>query len=31
MATPRMIDLRNIYDRDEVRGAGFALYDGVGR
>ncbi|HSF63805.1 MAG TPA: UDP-glucose/GDP-mannose dehydrogenase family protein [Paracoccaceae bacterium] len=31
MATPRMIDLRNIYDRDDVLGAGFALYEGVGR
>ena len=31
MATPRMIDLRNIYDREDVLGAGFAMYEGVGR
>lgn len=31
MATPRMADLRNIYDRAEVMEAGFTHYDGVGR
>ena len=31
MAVPRMVDLRNIYDRDDVLGAGFSLYEGVGR
>jgi UDPglucose 6-dehydrogenase len=31
MATPRMADLRNVYDRDEVLGAGFEAYVGVGR
>ncbi len=31
MATPRMADLRNIYDADEVRAAGFVAYVGVGR
>ncbi len=31
MATPRMADLRNIYDPDEVRAAGFEDYVGVGR
>ncbi|NGM44558.1 UDP-glucose/GDP-mannose dehydrogenase family protein [Rhodobacter sp. SGA-6-6] len=31
MATPRMADLRNIYDRDEVLAAGFTHYLGVGR
>jgi UDPglucose 6-dehydrogenase len=31
MATPRMADLRNIYDPDDVRAAGFARYVGVGR
>lgn len=31
MTTPRMADLRNIYDRDEVLAAGFTHYLGVGR
>jgi UDPglucose 6-dehydrogenase len=31
MADPRMADLRNIYDRDEVMEAGFVAYVGVGR
>ena len=31
MATPQMADLRNIYDPDEVREAGFTAYVGVGR
>jgi UDPglucose 6-dehydrogenase len=31
MATARMADLRNVYDRDEVIGAGFEAYVGVGR
>ncbi|GAB1364562.1 UDP-glucose/GDP-mannose dehydrogenase family protein [Rhodobacter sp.] len=31
MANPRMADLRNIYDRDEVLSAGFTHYLGVGR
>ncbi|NJM82180.1 MAG: UDP-glucose/GDP-mannose dehydrogenase family protein [Tabrizicola sp.] len=31
MAQPRIADLRNIYDRDEVFGAGFSHYAGVGR
>ncbi|MDR0808336.1 MAG: UDP-glucose/GDP-mannose dehydrogenase family protein [Gemmobacter sp.] len=31
MARPRMADLRNIYDRDEVLSAGFETYVGVGR
>jgi len=31
MANPRMADLRNIYDPDEVRAAGFTAYVGVGR
>lgn len=31
MSAPRMIDLRNIYDRDDVLKAGFSLYEGVGR
>ena len=31
MATPRMADLRNIYDPAEVREAGFTAYVGVGR
>jgi UDPglucose 6-dehydrogenase len=31
MVTPRMADLRNIYDPDEVRAAGFTAYVGVGR
>jgi UDPglucose 6-dehydrogenase len=31
MATPRMADLRNIYDRDDVLAAGFQTYEAVGR
>jgi UDPglucose 6-dehydrogenase len=31
MAHPRMADLRNIYNADEVRAAGFTDYVGVGR
>lgn len=31
MATPRMADLRNVYDRATALAAGFAAYDGVGR
>lgn len=31
MADPKMADLRNIYDRDEVLEAGFNAYVGVGR
>ncbi|MGY6533751.1 MAG: UDP-glucose dehydrogenase family protein [Pararhodobacter sp.] len=31
MATPRMADLRNIYDADDVLAAGFVAYEGVGR
>ncbi len=31
MATPRMADLRNVYDPDEVLAAGFTQYVGVGR
>ncbi|MFN4100532.1 MAG: UDP-glucose dehydrogenase family protein [Pararhodobacter sp.] len=31
MATPRMADLRNVYNRDDVMAAGFIVYDGVGR
>lgn len=31
MQTPRMADLRNIYDRADVLAAGFVAYDGVGR
>lgn len=31
MATPRMADLRNIYDRENVLAAGFGSYTGVGR
>jgi len=31
MNTPRMADLRNVYDRNEVMQAGFTHYDGVGR
>ena len=31
MATPRMADLRNIYDADSALRAGFAAYEGVGR
>ena len=31
MATPRLADLRNVYDRDEALEAGFTAYVGVGR
>jgi UDPglucose 6-dehydrogenase len=31
MARPRMADLRNVYDPDEVREAGFEAYSGIGR
>jgi UDPglucose 6-dehydrogenase len=31
MNTPRMADLRNVYDRAEVMEAGFTHYEGVGR
>lgn len=31
MATPRMVDLRNIYSREDALDAGFIAYDGVGR
>lgn len=31
MATPRMADLRNIYNASDARIAGFKRYDGVGR
>lgn len=31
MATPRLADLRNVYDRAGVLAAGFVAYDGVGR
>jgi UDPglucose 6-dehydrogenase len=31
MTTPRMADLRNIYNRDDVLTAGFETYVGVGR
>ncbi len=31
MAEPRMADLRNVYDADDVRAAGFTGYDAVGR
>ena len=31
MAVPQMADLRNVYDPDEVRAAGFTAYVGVGR
>jgi UDPglucose 6-dehydrogenase len=31
MATPRLADLRNIYDRGDVLAAGFTHYAGVGR
>lgn len=31
MATPRMADLRNIYDQKDVLDAGFVAYEGVGR
>ena len=31
MASPRMADLRNVYDAAEAKAAGFELYVGVGR
>ena len=31
MVTPRLADLRNVYDRDEALEAGFSTYVGVGR
>ena len=31
MAEPRMADLRNLYDPEDARAAGFTAYDGVGR
>jgi UDPglucose 6-dehydrogenase len=31
MVSPKMADLRNVYDPDEVREAGFTAYVGVGR
>jgi UDPglucose 6-dehydrogenase len=31
MAAPRLADLRNVYDRDDVLAAGFTHYAGVGR
>ena len=31
MATPRMADLRNVYDRGDVEAAGFVAYAGIGR
>tara|TARA_R100000687_G_scaffold78880_1_gene72622 strand:- start:1904 stop:3208 length:1305 start_codon:yes stop_codon:yes gene_type:complete len=31
MATARLADLRNIYDRDTAQAAGFTAYEGVGR
>jgi UDPglucose 6-dehydrogenase len=31
MLVPRMIDLRNIYDPEEVLSSGFSQYEGVGR
>jgi UDPglucose 6-dehydrogenase len=31
MTTPRLADLRNVYDRDEALAAGFQVYAGVGR
>ena len=31
MATPKLADLRNVYDRDEALEAGFVAYVGVGR
>ena len=31
MNTPRMADLRNIYNREDALAAGFELYEGVGR
>ncbi len=31
MATPRMADLRNVYEREDVLAAGFKIYEAVGR
>ena len=31
MRTPRMADLRNVYEAADVLSAGFEAYDGVGR
>jgi UDPglucose 6-dehydrogenase len=31
MAVPRMADLRNIYERDDVAAAGFQTYEAIGR
>ena len=31
MATPRLADLRNIYNREDALAAGFETYEGVGR
>ncbi len=31
MATPRMVDLRNIYDREDALEAGFNSFEDVGR
>jgi UDPglucose 6-dehydrogenase len=31
MASPRMADLRNIYNRRDAKRAGFDAYEGVGR
>jgi UDPglucose 6-dehydrogenase len=31
MAHPRMADLRNIYEREDVLAAGFEIYEAVGR
>ena len=31
MAAPRLADLRNLYDPDDARAAGFTAYEGVGR
>jgi UDPglucose 6-dehydrogenase len=31
MREARLVDLRNIYNRDDVMAAGFVRYDGVGR
>ena len=31
MSSPKMADLRNIYQREDVLAAGFVAYDGVGR
>jgi len=31
MSSPKMTDLRNIYEREDVLAAGFVAYEGVGR